>query len=203
MKPILLDFPMPIKTERLVIQPPKLGDGKIVNEAVLETYDALKFIMPWAKTIPSVDDSEEFVRQTIANWLLKNNDEPYLPLFIFDKENMSFIGSAGYHHMNWDIPSFEIGYWLRQSCQGYGFMAETINALTRYAILELKAKRIEIRCDTLNTNSKKIPERLGYQLEATLKNHRINLATNSISDTLIYAKYDLDNLPSLQVEWSI
>lgn len=201
MKPILTDFPMPIKTERLIIQPPKMGDGKIVNEAVLEAYDLLKPIMPWAKTIPSVDDSEEFVRQAVANWILKHNKEPYLPLFIFDKKDMQFIGATGYHHFNWDIPSFEIGYWLKPSYQNMGLMTEAINALTRYAILQLQAKRIEIRCDIVNIQSKKIPERLGYQLEATLKNHRINPANQALSDTLVYARYDLDNLPALKIDW--
>ena len=80
-------------------------------------------------------------------------------------------------------------------------MTEAVNALTRYAFLELHAKRIEITCDVLNLRSKKVPERLGYTLEATLKNHRRNPADNSISGTLIYAKYDLENLPELSVQW--
>lgn len=199
MKPILLDFPMPIKTQRLSLRPPKPGDGEIINGAILETYDDLKHIMPWAKTMPSIKDSEEFVRQSTANWILKNNEEPYLPLFIFEKNDMEFIGATGFHHMNWDIPSFEIGYWLRRSKRGHGFMTEAINALTRYAFLELHAKRIEIRCDILNSRSKKIPERLGYHLEATLKNHRINPLSNSISDTLIYARYDLEKVAGQDV----
>jgi hypothetical protein len=47
--------------------------------------------MPWAKEKPSIDDSEEFVRQGAANWILKNNDEPYLPLFKFDRKTNQFI----------------------------------------------------------------------------------------------------------------
>jgi ribosomal-protein-serine acetyltransferase len=48
--------------------------------------------------------------------------------------------------MNWGIPSFEMGYWLRRTERESGFMTEAINALTRYAILVFHAKRIEIRC---------------------------------------------------------
>lgn len=34
----------------------------------------LKHMMPWAQTIPSVDESEAFVRQATANWILKKAD---------------------------------------------------------------------------------------------------------------------------------
>ena len=35
MKPILLNLPMPIQTERLLIRPPELGDGSIINKAIV------------------------------------------------------------------------------------------------------------------------------------------------------------------------
>lgn len=199
--PILMDFPMPITTERLLIRPPKIGDGKITNEAILETYDEIKTFMPWAKTKPSVDDSEIFAREAAANWILKKNDEPYLPLFIFDRKNEEFLGATGFHHMDWEVPAMETGYWLRASYQRQGIMTEAINAITRYAFIELKIKRFEIRCDIVNERSKKIAERLGFQLEATLRNNRIDPATNQPSHTLLFSRCDLVNLPDLFVEW--
>ena len=42
MKKILMNFPMPITTNRLIMRPLKIGDGIKLNEAVLETYDKLK-----------------------------------------------------------------------------------------------------------------------------------------------------------------
>lgn len=201
MKPILLDFPMSIITERLLIRPPKSGDGKIINEAIAETYQDLKHFMPWADPIPSLDDTEEYVRMGEANWILKSNSEPYLPLFIFEKTSMQFLGATGYHHMNWDIPSFEIGYWVRCNQRQRGYISEAVNAITRYAFLVLKAKRLGITCDVSNSRSKKIPERLGYVLEGTLKNHRIKPLDNTVSDTLIYAKYNIEHLPYLTVNW--
>lgn len=203
MKPIFLDLPMPIRTERLMLRPPQLGDGKVINAAILESYDDLKLTMPWAKTRPSIEDSEEFVRKAAANWILKADEEPYLPLFIFKSDSMEFVGASGYHHIDWDVPSFEIGYWIKRSCSGEGLMTEAVNALTRYAFEELRARRIQITCDVLNLRSKKIPERLGYCLEATLKNHRINPADDSVSDTLLYARYDLGGLPELAVDWDV
>lgn len=64
-KPILLDLPMPITTPRLLLRPPQIGDGAIINAAVLETFDLLHPIMPWAQAKPTVDESEEYVRHTV------------------------------------------------------------------------------------------------------------------------------------------
>jgi ribosomal-protein-serine acetyltransferase len=164
-----MNFPMPIITNRLIIRPPRIGDGVHFNTAILETYHELNEAMLWAKQKPTIDDSEIFVRQAAANWILKKNEEPYLPLFILDREKNTFLGATGYHHTDWSVPAFETGYWIRATHQGKGIMTEAINAITRYAFIELKVKRLEIRCDIQNERSKKIPERLGYTLESKLK----------------------------------
>lgn len=201
MKPILLDLPLPISTPRLILKPPQSGDGAIINEAILESFNLLNQFMPWAKEKPSVYESEEFARQSAANWILKNNDEPYLPLLIFDKKTKQFIGGTGYHHYDWNVPCVETGYWIRKSYTEKGLMTEAINAITQYAFKQLGMKRITITCDIDNIRSKKIPERLGFILEGTLKGNRRKLLTNEISDTLIYSRYNLDNLPDLAVAW--
>lgn len=194
MKPILLDLPMPILTARLILRPPQMGDGILVNAGILETFEKLHRLMPWAKTKPTVEESEEYVRQAAANWILKKDEEPYLPLFIFDKISNDFIGGTGFHHINWEVPCLEIGYWIREHYSGQGLMTEAVNALTRYAIIQMGVKRIEIRCDINNIRSKKIPESLAYYLEATLKSNRVHSLNGKPSDTLVYVKHSLEGL---------
>ncbi len=203
MKKSLLDFtfPMPIVTPRLILRPPQIGDGKVLNEAVLESFDLLNAFMDWAKVKPSLEDSEEIVRQAVENWILKKNDEPYLMLLIFHKDTGQFIGATGYHHYHWDVPSLETGYWIRTSYAGKGFMTEAINALTQYAFKQLKVNRLTITCDSDNLRSKNIPEKLGYTLEGRLKNHRRKPLTKALGDTLIYTRIDLNHLPELIVTW--
>ncbi|HRD68990.1 MAG TPA: GNAT family N-acetyltransferase [Legionella sp.] len=201
MKPILLDLPMPITTPRLLIRPPKIGDGSMLNAAVIESFDTLKLYMPWASEKPSLEDSEEVVRREAAHWILKPKTDPELMLLILEKNSYDLIGATGYHNIDWDIPSVEIGYWIRNKYAGCGLMTEAVNAITQYAFKVLNAKRIAITCDIDNIKSKKIPERLGYSLEATLKFHRIKPITNEVSDTLLYARYNLADLPDLKVTW--
>lgn len=201
MKSMCPDFPMPITTDRLIIRPTQATDGKMINDAVLESFSELHYYMDWAKEKPRLEESEEYAALAAENWMSKKNDEPYLQLIILDKMTEQLIGATSYHHYNWTIPSVETGYWIRTSQSGKGFMTEAINAITQYAFKQLKVKRIAITCDPDNIKSKHIPERLGYTLEGRLKNHRIKSNNGEVGDTLIYAKYDLTDLPSLNVSW--
>ncbi len=138
------NFPMPILTQRLLIRPPQLGDEEALNAAIVESHEKLKVFMAWAKTCPSLEDSAEQVRLSVENWIHQKEQEPWLPLYIFDRESGEFIGATGFHHQNWEIPSVETGYWIRNSKSGLGLMSEAINALTRYAFEVLGVKRIGI-----------------------------------------------------------
>ena len=188
MDSISVSFPMPIITERLLIQPPQEGDGIILNAAILESFDNVRHTMPWVKEKPTVVESEAFVKQAVANWIVKKDEEPYLPLFIFNKDNHHFIGATGFHHIVWETPSLEIGYWIRNQCAGQGFMTEAVGALVQYAIQQLGMQRIIITCNINNVRSKKIPERLGFNLETTLKGNRVNPVNGELSDTLVFVK---------------
>jgi len=103
--------------------------------------------------------------------------------------------------LNWDIPSFETGYWLHVDHQNQGYMTEALNAVIRYAFIQFKANRLEILCDVNNLRSYTLAERLGFKLEGILKNHRINPSTKQLSDTKVYARTNVLELPSLDVNW--
>lgn len=200
MNPILFDFPMPITTPRLILRPPHIGDGPALNAAVIESIDTLRIYMPWARTRPSIADSEIQARQGAANWILKENNEPYLPLYIFDKNTDHFIGATGFHNFDWQIPLTEIGYWIRTSHAGQGLMTEAIAAITQYAFLELKMQRISITCDSENIPSRKIPERLGYTLESTMKSNRRNI-NRDLCDTLVFTRHHANDLLHYAIHW--
>lgn len=196
------DFPMPITTPRLLIRPPEPGDVTSLNAAILDSWDSLHEWMDWAREKPDMAESEKHVKAAIQNWSLKKPDEPWLPLFIFDKQTGDFIGATGYHHYNWDVPCLECGYWICRTYSGQGLMTEAINAITQYAFKQLRVKRIAITCDVDNIPSRNIPERLHYVLEGVLKSNRLKPLSREVTDTLVFAKYSLDNLPPLSVAWS-
>ena len=198
MNPILLDVHTPITTQRLQLRHPKPGDGKAINEAVLESFDELHEWMPWAEKRPSIDDSEEYARRAYASWILRED----LILLILDKNTNELVGSTGLHKIKWEIPSFEIGYWARKSFTGQGFITEAVNALTLFTFKTLNAKRVEIRCDEENDRSSKIPKNLGFNLEGILRNEdRKSGNPQNLRNTLVFSRLDSTGLADLGVSW--
>jgi len=181
---MLKDFPEEFSTERLVIRMPKPGDGKIVYEAITASINELKPWLPFAQKKQSETDVELNIRQAHISFLKRED----LRLLVFLKETGEFIASSGLHRIDWDIPKFEIGYWIDSRFSGKGYMTEAVKGIADFAFHELHAKRLEIRCDTKNIKSRAIPEKLGFTLEGILKNDDRSPDTNQLRDTCVYAK---------------
>jgi RimJ/RimL family protein N-acetyltransferase len=183
MNPLLLNFPDEFQTERLTIRAPRIGDGAELNAAVHESQAELKPWMPWAQTLPTLDDSEANIRKAIAQFIARED----LRLLLFLKGTGKLVGSSGLHRINWTVPAFEIGYWLRTSYCGRGLMTEAVQGITKFARDVLAARRVEIRMADANSRSWHVAERAGFVLEATLRQDR-RLADGSLDHTRIYAR---------------
>lgn len=55
-------------------------------------------------------------------------------------------------------------------------------------MVDLRARRLEIRCESTNTKSRTIPEKLGYELEGILRNEDFSADGKKLTDTCVYAK---------------
>lgn len=179
--------PEQFETERLLIRAPQPGDGKAINDAVRESIDELRVWMPWAQAVPSLAESETWAREGAL--MFRNRED--LPLLLFRKSDGLYLGGSGMHNIAWDVPRFEIGYWLRTSVTGQGYMSEAVRGITAMAFEQLHAIRIEIRCDARNKNSAAVALRCGYTLEATL--HSDSRAPDGrLRDSLIFARLRTD-----------
>lgn len=184
MDPILKEFPNSFDTERLTIRCPMPGDGPALNEAVLESINELRPWLPWAKETPTLEETETNVRQGYTRFL--NREDLWLLLFL--KGTDICIGGSGLHRIDWSVPKFEIGYWLRTSYVGQGYMTEAVKGITDFAFDVLSAKRVEIRCDVLNERSASVAQRLNFPLEGILRCDARNHITGKLRDTMIFAK---------------
>ena len=180
--PILRDLPGELTGPRILLRPVRPGDGAAVFDAVDESREQIGPWLPWVGKTQSVSDSEEAVRRFAARWLLREE----LMVGIWERETNRFLGGSGLHRFDWAVPSFEIGYWLRTSAWGQGYVSETVQALCGFAFDTLGANRVEIRCDAENARSRAVPERLGFVREATLRNQARDEA-GALRDTLVFA----------------
>ena len=158
MDPILIEFPEEFTTERLLIRIPRPGDGKAVYEAIAASKSELKPWLPFAQKEQSEEDTEINIRHAHIAFLKRED----LRLLIFHKETGEFIATSGLHRMDWSVPKFEIGYWIDSRHSRNGYMTEAVQGITDFAFQELKARRVEIRCDEKNIKSRAVPERLGF-----------------------------------------
>ncbi len=190
MDPILRDFPDRLETERLLIRVPQAGDGVLMHEAVLESHARLKPWFPWAQTVLSAEDYEIHMRKQHAKFVLKED----MMLLLFLKENGKLIGSSGLHPRGWEVPKFEIGYWIRNGCEGKGYVIEAVHGITQFGFDTVGAKRIIIRCDSRNQRSESVARRAGYIYEGTFRNYERQWDGDKLIDMKYFAMTEADYL---------
>ncbi|RYG70899.1 N-acetyltransferase [bacterium] len=181
MNPVLLDFPAQFETKRLFGRAPRPGDGAALNAAVCESIEELRVWMPWAQEAPSPDESEATVRRFSAEYWNRND----IYFFLFDRKTQ-LVGATGFHRIDWEVPRFEIGYWLRTSRHGEGLATEAAQGMAKFAFEDLNAKRVEIRCAVENEKSAAVARRAGFELESTLRNWT-RRPDGKLCDTLVFA----------------
>ena len=187
--PLLLDFPDEFETERLIIRAPRPNTGALLNEAVRESLSELRVWMPWADHEPPIEESEEHCRRAHAKFLLREDLTWHLWLkdgTAFGFPQGTFVGGSGLHRIDWNVPKFEIGYWLRTGLQGRGLMTEAVIGIKDFAFEHLKARRVEIRCDARNEKSSAVARRAGFELEGHSR-HDARDHNGELRDTLIFS----------------
>ncbi len=181
--PVQRPLPSQIVSSRIVVRPYRTGDGAALFEAVDEDRDHLRRWLPWVDKHTDRAASEEVARRMHARWLCRED----LTVGIWDRSGRRLLGGSGLHRCCWEVPSFEIGYWLRRSAEGRGYMAEAVGLLCGLAFDALDAQRVVIRCDKENKRSAAVAQRLGFVHEATLRNDGRD-QNGWLRDTLLFSQ---------------
>jgi len=193
--PILRDVPSELLGDRVRVRSYRAGDGAALFEAVVESREHLRPWMPWVDSHRQVEDSEVFARRAAARWLARED----FCCGIWDRQTDRYLGSSGLHVRDWDVPELEVGYWLRSSAEGHGYVSETVRLLARVAFETLGANRLFLRCDALNDRSAAVARRLGFVQEGTFR-HDSRDPSGSLRDTLFFAMLP-DDYAKLRREW--
>lgn len=196
--PTLIDIPMPITTPRLTIRNVLPGDGAAMQEIREETWDDLCKWMPWTNSgLGDISASEKVIRENHAKFILR---EDMMMTALTHEGRM--VSLCGLHRFDWNFRRFEIGYYVRSSEQGKGYATEIANALTRFAFGALDARRVEICAATSNAASRRVIEKLGFELES-LRQADALLPDGRVTGHAEYVRYNTDNLPALAVSWNV
>ena len=180
-----------LRGHRVLLRPYTLADAAERYGANDESRDHLR---PWepeqADAFRTLEETRDWIVRVTANWLLRKR----FSIGIWHGETQRYLGGLGLHPREpdgWSIPAFSIGYWVRASEQGHGYITEAVGVLTTYVFDVLHAQRVEIVCDVRNTRSSAVAQRLGFVEEGRLRNVW-RYADGTLADEVVYALTPLD-----------
>jgi len=152
-----------IQTPRLQIRLLTKRDASDLYEAVVETIEQLLPWMSWAELYKTggVEVAEKFIENvSVEAREAQKATEWHFGLWKQEK----LVGVVALMRFDRTTQSIEIGYWCRASEQRKGFITEAVNALTRFALESLSARRVTLICREENLKSAAVAERLQFKL---------------------------------------
>jgi RimJ/RimL family protein N-acetyltransferase len=181
MHKMLLDIPTHYETERLQVRCYEPGDGEWYyavgqkNHAHLERFESGNVIF----SLNSVEQAEIAVRQMQADFIARN-------CFFFGAfEKNRFVAQIYIGVVNWDLPEFEIGYFVDRDHEGQGYVSEATRGALHFTFEHLQAQRVLLKCDDTNLRSIRVAERCGFRREAHFRENKRN-PDGSLSGTVVY-----------------
>ncbi|MBP5616025.1 MAG: GNAT family N-acetyltransferase [Alphaproteobacteria bacterium] len=182
-----MDFAPLIQTPRLVLKRPypvTFALAEEIYEAVDASREHIAEWLPWASTMNSAED--EFVY--LKNYCEKKWDEQTGFAYMIRRlDNDEFLGMIDLVHINHKFFSTEIGYWLKQSACGFGYMTEAVLGLEKEAFRQ-GFHRIVIGTDVKNLKSASVAKNAGYHLDGVLRNDRFDESKNIFCDSNVWSK---------------
>lgn len=149
--------PLPVDLgDGLLVRRYTMDDLDVVWSAVQENRERLAVWMPWVEHNRSIDDQRRWLSAVVA-----------------DESNLDgagiwtggdFVGGIGIRVWPFKIGA-EMGYWIRSSFEGRGFVTRAAEAMLRIAFDEIGVHRVTVRAGVDNVRSRAIPERLGFAYE--------------------------------------
>jgi len=179
-----VEVPTSLETERLLLRCPQPEDALEVNTAVRESLPELRPWMSWAVEPLTLEQSEANMRESREKFL-KGISFQFL---IFLKNSSTIIGSTGFHEPDWNVPAFEIGYWVRTAYAGHGYIHEAVKGLSAMAFGRLGAHRVQIVCNADNLRSAAVARRAGYEMEGIRRNAARHHLSGELYDEIVFSK---------------
>ena len=179
---LLLNVPEAVETERLTLRATRAGMGPAIYDAVRESRRDLDRWMPWSKETKRATDTERHCREMQLKWHAREE----LDFCFHRRTDGLLVGKGGLHTIDWTVPRFEIGYWIRSSCARQGYATEATLGLVQLA-RTLNAARVEISSDARNTGSRRVAEKSGFELEGIRRRSRRD-TKGELSDSCLYAR---------------
>jgi len=177
----LLEIPEHIEAERIVLRPYQAGDGAWFyamsqrNRVHLARYEAENVIL----SVKSEQEAETLVQELAAAWRARD----CFFMGAFDRQTDAFVAQVYVGPVHWDVPEFEIGFFVDVDHEGQGYVTEAVRAVLGFIFRHLQAHRVRLECDDTNVRSRRVAERCGMVLEGHIRENKRSV-DGTLSGTL-------------------
>lgn len=151
----------------LTLRPWRDGDAPALAEAVRESMDSLSRFMPWCHPDYDVEEARQWTLRCQAEW---RSGGMYDFAVIGAQDRV--LGSVGLNQIDYRDRRANLGYWIRESSRGHGFIARAAHAVATFGFGTLALQRIEIVTALDNLASQRCAEKIGARQEGITR-HRI------------------------------
>ena len=166
-----------MRTPRLLLRPLQADDA-VARFEMYSDPRVSKYLS--RRQWQSIDQAHELIAQDAQ----AHATGRYLRLGIERTEDAELLGECSLHNLDPPSKRAEVGYALRASAWGHGYVGEALAPLVRFAFVDLGLNRLEADTDPRNSASAKVLRRLGFTLEGVLRARWI--VRGETSDSAIY-----------------
>ena len=184
-----MTLPNIIEAKRITLyalQKPSFDMSEKLFHEINSSRERLKEWLPWVDTIQCAED--EYSRYLVELCQTRWNAGIGFAYAIFLRNAVQILGCIEIFNISWNDKSGEIGYWLSNTAEGYGYMTEAVNALDATAF-SAELESVVIKTDKKNLRSCHVAERCGYVLEEIIHNDTWDKFHQCFRDTAIWRKY--------------
>ena len=168
----MIDISDTIKLKRI-----SLDDVQAIFDTINMERAYLRKWLPFVDNTLQVSDTFAYVQLVI--------EENQIVYTIWEQN--SFCGLIGFKSIDETNQKAEISYWLSEAAQGKGIITLSVREMLLYAFEELDINKAQIKVAVGNTKSRKVPERLGFELEGIERDGE-RKSDGSYHDIEVYSK---------------
>lgn len=171
--------------EKLELKQLKRTDAKEVFTAIDSQRRYLGKWLAFVAQTKKLADTENFITSVVDA-----PEDEFNFVFTIRKEN-KFIGLIGFNNTDRLNKKTQLGYWLLEEFQQEGIMTRSVEKLCQFAFNQQNLNKIEIKCASGNTASKKIAKRLNFKFEG-IERQGLLVADNNFTHLEVYSKLKSD-----------
>ncbi|MFP7494310.1 GNAT family protein [Terribacillus saccharophilus] len=138
-------------------------DSEKLFQLIDSSREHLRQWLLWVDQNTTVEHSRQFIQHTLEQFASNNGFTAGIWY------QGALAGVIGFHEIDWQNRSTGLGYWLGEEYTGLGLMRKAVSKSLDYAFLDLRLNRVEIRSAIGNVRSRRIPEKLGFTHEGTIR----------------------------------